>query len=252
MGPLGPTASPSALWSLLCAAEGLITSDASDASGAGVGAALTPLVDAALASAGEADEGGAPPRSCLERALAQLGWRCGRFERPVAARVVLGRLKACLYTDMRQVGSGTYSVVFSARHRLTGQKVTLKRIWLGGEPEGLPSNALREVSMLQEMAGCPHVVRQGLGRGRGPDRGRAGRLPTAPAFRARAALVHPTLAPASACRPPPKCRLLDVLWDERRLYLVMESMDRDLREHLDLDPGATALPNVKARWPTRF
>ena len=37
-----------------------------------------------------------------------------------------------------------------------------------------------------------------------------------------------------------------MLWDHSRLYLVMESLDRDLREHLDVSPGARDPPAVKS------
>ncbi len=37
----------------------------------------------------------------------------------------------------------------------------------------------------------------------------------------------------------------DVLWDHSRLYLVMDYLDVDLREHLDTDPSARDLVNVK-------
>jgi len=38
-----------------------------------------------------------------------------------------------------------------------------------------------------------------------------------------------------------------VLWDHSRLYLIMDYLDVDLREHLDTDPSARDLANVKAR-----
>ena len=38
------------------------------------------------------------------------------------------------------------------------------------------------------------------------------------------------------------------MWDHSRLYLVMEHLDCDLREHLDRCPAARELPNVKVRW----
>ncbi len=43
------------------------------------------------------------------------------------------------------------------------------------------------------------------------------------------------------------CRLRDVLWDNHRLYLIMEHLDRDLREHLDVCSAASALHNVKVQ-----
>ena len=53
---------------------------------------------------------------------------------------------------------------------------------------------------------------------------------------------HPTppTHPASPAPPPAPffCRLEDVVWDQRSLYLVMEQLSCDLREHLDVDPCA--------------
>ena len=48
-------------------------------------------------------------------------------------------------------------------------------------------------------------------------------------------------------RPPPTplCRLLDVLWDQRKLYLVLEAMPRDLQAHLAQEPSARSLPSAK-------
>ncbi len=36
-----------------------------------------------------------------------------------------------------------------------------------------------------------------------------------------------------------------MLWDHSRLYLIMDYLDVDLREHLDTDPAARDLSNVK-------
>ena len=38
-----------------------------------------------------------------------------------------------------------------------------------------------------------------------------------------------------------------MLWDHSRLYLIMDYLDVDLREHLDTDPSARDLANVKVR-----
>ena len=36
-----------------------------------------------------------------------------------------------------------------------------------------------------------------------------------------------------------------MLWDHSRLYLIMDYVDLDLREHMDTNPDAFALENVK-------
>ena len=57
--------------------------------------------------------------------------------------------------------SGTYGVVYKGRHKATGQVVAMKKIRLESEEEGVPSTAIREVSLLQELK-HPNVVRYSL------------------------------------------------------------------------------------------
>lgn len=54
--------------------------------------------------------------------------------------------------------SGTYGVVYKGRHKVTGQVVAMKKIRLESEEEGVPSTAVREVCLLQELK-HPNVVR---------------------------------------------------------------------------------------------
>lgn len=54
--------------------------------------------------------------------------------------------------------AGTYGVVYKGRHKATGQVVAMKKIRLESEEEGVPSTAVREVSLLQELK-HPNVVR---------------------------------------------------------------------------------------------
>ncbi|KAG7367509.1 serine/threonine protein kinase [Nitzschia inconspicua] len=49
------------------------------------------------------------------------------------------------------LGEGTYGVVYKARDRQTNEIVALKRIRLEVEDEGIPSTALREISLLREL-----------------------------------------------------------------------------------------------------
>lgn len=53
---------------------------------------------------------------------------------------------------------GTYGVVYKGRHKATGQVVAMKKIRLESEEEGVPSTAIREVTLLQELK-HPNVVR---------------------------------------------------------------------------------------------
>ena len=41
------------------------------------------------------------------------------------------------------------------------------------------------------------------------------------------------------------CRFQDVMWDESRLYIVLEYLDVDLRQHIDTDRNAGSPSNVK-------
>lgn len=54
---------------------------------------------------------------------------------------------------------GTYGVVYKGRNKTTGQVVAMKKIRLESEEEGVPSTAVREISLLKELQ-HPNVVRQ--------------------------------------------------------------------------------------------
>lgn len=54
--------------------------------------------------------------------------------------------------------SGTYGVVYKGRNKTTGQVVAMKKIRLESEEEGVPSTAVREISLLKELQ-HPNVVR---------------------------------------------------------------------------------------------
>ncbi|KLO16731.1 Pkinase-domain-containing protein [Schizopora paradoxa] len=55
------------------------------------------------------------------------------------------------YTKIEKVGEGTYGVVYRARDATTGNIVALKKIRLENEEEGVPSTAIREISLLKEL-----------------------------------------------------------------------------------------------------
>jgi cyclin-dependent kinase len=76
--------------------------------------------------------------------------------------------------------------VYKARDRVTNEVVALKKIRLEEEDEGIPSTAIREISLLKE-------------------------------------LQHPNIV-----------RLYDVVHTERKLTLVFEYLDQDLKKYLDI------------------
>jgi len=100
------------------------------------------------------------------------------------------------YEKLEKVGEGTYGVVYRAQDS-HGAIYALKTIRLEAEDEGIPSTAIREISLLKE-------------------------------------LQHPNIV-----------RLCDVIHTERKLTLVFEFLDQDLKKLLDssdppgLDPQTT-------------
>ncbi|CAN1853426.1 Cell division control protein 2 homolog A [Linum perenne] len=95
------------------------------------------------------------------------------------------------YEKVEKIGEGTYGVVYKARDRITNETIALKKIRLEQEDEGVPSTAIREISLLKEMQ-HGNIVR---------------------------------------CY-----RLQDVVHSEKRLYLVFEYLDLDLKKHMDSCP----------------
>ncbi|NP_001312325.1 cell division control protein 2 homolog A [Nicotiana tabacum] len=85
------------------------------------------------------------------------------------------------YEKVEKIGEGTYGVVYKARDRVTNETIALKKIRLEQEDEGVPSTAIREISLLKEMQ-------------------------------------HANIV-----------RLQDVVHSEKRLYLVFEYLDLDLK-----------------------
>ena len=61
------------------------------------------------------------------------------------------------YVKIEKIGEGTYGVVYKARNKKTGKHVALKKIRLESEEEGVPSTAIREISLLKELR-HPNIV----------------------------------------------------------------------------------------------
>eukprot|EP00592_Proboscia_alata_P004966 CAMPEP_0194370780 /NCGR_PEP_ID=MMETSP0174-20130528/19127_1 /TAXON_ID=216777 /ORGANISM="Proboscia alata, Strain PI-D3" /LENGTH=307 /DNA_ID=CAMNT_0039148459 /DNA_START=211 /DNA_END=1134 /DNA_ORIENTATION=- len=99
---------------------------------------------------------------------------------------------------MEKIGEGTYGVVYKAKDRVTGEIIALKKIRLEAEDEGIPSTAIREISLLKE-------------------------------------LQHPNIV-----------RLYDVVHTERKLTLVFEFLDQDLKKYLDVCDTGLDTPILKS------
>ncbi len=55
------------------------------------------------------------------------------------------------YDRIAKIGEGTYGVVYKARDKVTNDIIALKKIRLEHEDEGVPSTAIREISLLKEV-----------------------------------------------------------------------------------------------------
>jgi serine/threonine protein kinase len=61
------------------------------------------------------------------------------------------------YKKLEKLGEGTYGVVYKAIDKVTGETVALKKIRLEKEDDGVPSTAIREISLLKTLK-HPNVV----------------------------------------------------------------------------------------------
>lgn len=89
------------------------------------------------------------------------------------------------YQQLAKIGEGTYGIVYKAQDRKSGELLALKNIRLDAEDEGIPSTAIREISLLKQ-------------------------------------LQHESIV-----------KLYDVVHTEKRLTLVFEFLDQDLKKYLD-------------------
>jgi len=101
------------------------------------------------------------------------------------------------YERLGKVGEGTYGIVYKAKNA-DGDVFALKTIRLEAEDEGIPSTAIREISLLKE-------------------------------------LQHPNIV-----------RLCDVIHTERKLTLVFEFLDQDLKKLMDMADGGLDAGTTKS------
>ena len=59
--------------------------------------------------------------------------------------------KESKYTRTSKLGEGTYGVVYRAKDQKGQEIYALKKIRLQAEEEGIPSTAIREISLLKEL-----------------------------------------------------------------------------------------------------
>ncbi len=62
------------------------------------------------------------------------------------------------YHKIAKLGEGTYGVVFKAKDMKTQEIVAIKKVKLENESEGVPSTAIREISLLKELS-HPNVIK---------------------------------------------------------------------------------------------
>ncbi|KAI5015308.1 hypothetical protein ZWY2020_056698 [Hordeum vulgare] len=62
------------------------------------------------------------------------------------------------HEKVEKIGVGMYGMVYKTKDRYTNKTIALKKIRLEQEDEGVPSTAIREISLLKEMQ-HPNIVR---------------------------------------------------------------------------------------------
>nr|XP_048307917.1 cyclin-dependent kinase 3 isoform X3 [Myodes glareolus] len=80
------------------------------------------------------------------------------FKCPDAVCFLVNSTDMDAFRKIEKIGEGTYGVVYKAKNKETGQIVALKKIRLDVETEGIPSTAIREISLLKELR-HPNIVK---------------------------------------------------------------------------------------------
>ena len=62
------------------------------------------------------------------------------------------------YEYQSKLGEGTYGIVYSALEKATGNTVAIKEIKIDNCQDGIPSTAIREIAVLQELKKHPHII----------------------------------------------------------------------------------------------
>jgi len=62
------------------------------------------------------------------------------------------------YVGLEKLGKGTYGSVYKAQKKNTNEIIAIKKIKFDVDSEGIPSTALREISILKKMV-HPNIVR---------------------------------------------------------------------------------------------
>jgi len=78
-------------------------------------------------------------------------------QQPQAQRFVQEASALDRYERQEKLGEGTYGIVYKCRDRQSGEIVALKKIRLEKEDDGVPSTAIREISLLKGLR-HPNVV----------------------------------------------------------------------------------------------
>ncbi|KAK2562048.1 Cyclin-dependent kinase 5 [Acropora cervicornis] len=156
------------------------------------------------------------------------------------------------YEKLEKIGEGTYGTVFKAKHKETHEIVALKRVRLDEDEEGIPSSALREICILKELK-HKNIVRYLINEGIEDNKFGNGLLAKL-YFSVREARGIPR-PPDFDNRPVHRVhltfllhllRLHDVMHSERRLTLVFEYCDQDLKKYFDSCQGEVDTAVVKS------
>lgn len=126
-------------------------------------------------------------------------------------------------------------VVYKAKDRVTGEILALKKIRLEAEDEGIPSTAIREISLLKELQ-HPNIVRLygacfALLTHRYDKTTRNSFL----------MLTHTNMTSHQINHI-----MTDVVHTERKLTLVFEFLDQDLKKYLDVCDSGLDVPILKS------
>ena len=158
------------------------------------------------------------------------------------------------YQKLEKIGEGTYGVVYKAKNKKTGELLALKKIRLEAEDEGIPSTAIREISLLKQLQ-HPNIVRLVT------DLASCGWWEDGWVMLLAifffclfllSSICHPFNSPFILLDPNNSInRLYDVVHTEKKLTLVFEYLDQDLKKYLDacgdtgLDPYTIKVSQLK-------